>query len=132
MDGTSGAIFGIFFNSLAAAVRALPGVVEIMDKEAWASVASSALGSLKNATAARVGDRTLMDALEPFIMTLQKESFENAVVAARKGMEATQGMTPAFGRAVYVSEEMCGKVPDPGAVGIVAIVEGLKAGVDVF
>lgn len=70
-----------------------------------------------------------MDALDPFVMGLQTGTLCEAVLAAKEGMEKTKGMRPAFGRTVYVSEEMWKKVPDPGAVGIVAIVEGLMAGI---
>jgi triose/dihydroxyacetone kinase / FAD-AMP lyase (cyclizing) len=127
MDGTSGAIYGLYFNGLAAALRKLPASTTDMDLEAWATVAAMALETLKQATPARVGDRTLIDALEPFVLGL-KEGLHSAVLAARKGMESTKGMTPAFGRAVYVAEEGWEKVPDPGAEGVVALVEGLETG----
>jgi len=57
-----------------------------------------------------------------------KEGLHSAVLAARKWMKSTKGMTTAFGRAVYVAEEGWEKVPGPGAEGVVALVDGLEIG----
>ncbi|KAG4425537.1 hypothetical protein IFR04_001234 [Cadophora malorum] len=125
MDGTSGALYSIFFNALASALRSLPSTGELGSSE-WGSVASSALAKLQAATPARQGDRTLMDALEPFIKSFDAgEGSEVAFEHAKKGVEATKGMQAAFGRAVYVEESAWSQVPDPGAEGILCILEGL-------
>lgn len=125
MDGTSGALYSIFFNALASALRSLPSTGELGSSE-WGSVASSALAKLQAATPARQGDRTLMDALEPFIKSFDAgEGSEAAFEHAKKGVEATKGMQAAFGRAVYVEESAWSQVPDPGAEGILCILEGL-------
>jgi dihydroxyacetone kinase len=126
MDGTSGAIFELFFNALASQLLEFRGTTGIVDLKVWATAAQGALKSLQNATPARVGDRTLMDALDPFITVLAKsQNLATAVTAARVGRDDTIGMTPSLGRAVYVDEAGWGKVPDPGAEGILAIVRGL-------
>ncbi|GJD01151.1 Dihydroxyacetone kinase [Colletotrichum higginsianum IMI 349063] len=126
MDGTSGAIYSIFFAALASELRkAGAGQLGLA---AWAKVAAGALDTLQQATPARQGDRTLIDALEPFVRTLGSSgSVKEAVEAARKGVEATKGMAASLGRAVYVEESAWGKVPDPGAEGVLAILEGLEA-----
>lgn len=126
MDGTSGAIYSIFFAALASELRkAAAGQLGLA---AWAKVAAGALDTLQQATPARQGDRTLIDALEPFVKTLGSSgSVKEAVEAARKGVEATKGMAASLGRAVYVEESAWGKVPDPGAEGVLAILEGLEA-----
>lgn len=126
MDGTSGAIYGLFFNGLALHLRD-NNSEEIMAPSDWSIAAAGALKSLQAVTPARSGDRTLMDALEPFVEALSG-GLEGAVEACRQGMMRTKGMKPAFGRAVYVNEVGWEQVPDPGAVGILALAEGLLAG----
>ena len=125
MDGTSGAIYGIFFAALAAKVRSLPPHTQFLNTKTWGKVAKCALTSLQLATPARTGDRTLMDALEPFIEGLAAgDTVDNAVAKARVGVEATKGMKAAFGRAVYVEESAWSVVPDPGAEGVLCILQG--------
>ncbi|RAH77196.1 Dak1-domain-containing protein [Aspergillus japonicus CBS 114.51] len=130
MDGTSGAIYGLFFDGLASSVRAMQGT-ETMTVEQWTTAAQDALKAVQRVTPARSGDRTLMDALEPFVEALSAGSggLEAAVKAAVRGAEKTKGMRPAFGRAVYVNEVGWEVVPDPGAMGVVALVQGLAKGV---
>lgn len=126
LDGTSGAIYSIFFTALAAELRATTS--SSMSHEAWVQAANRSLEKLQQATPARQGDRTLMDALEPFIKSLvQGKSLADAVAAAKAGMEATKGMKASLGRAVYVPENVWDQVPDPGAHGVVCILEGLEA-----
>ncbi|KAF9880468.1 dihydroxyacetone kinase [Colletotrichum karsti] len=126
MDGTSGAIYSIFFAALSSELR--KASAGVLDLKAWTKVAVGALEKLQQATPARQGDRTLLDALEPFVKTLEKTgSVKDAVAEARKGVEATKGMAASLGRAVYVEESAWGKVPDPGAEGVLAILEGLEA-----
>lgn len=124
MDGTSGALYELFFTALASAVQSLPA--KEIDISGWATAAGIALERLQAMTPARVGDRTVMDALIPYIETLQSTgAAATAVEAARKGRDSTKGMEASLGRAVYVAGENWDKVPDPGAEGIVAIAEGL-------
>jgi dihydroxyacetone kinase len=126
LDGTSGAIYSIFFTALAAELRATS--TNSMSHETWVQAANRSLLKLQQATPARQGDRTLMDALEPFIEKLvQGGSLTDAVAAAKAGMEATKGMKASLGRAVYVPESVWDQVPDPGAQGVVCILEGLEA-----
>lgn len=128
MDGTSGAIYNIFFAGMASAVRALP-FPETMNSRTWGTVAHSALVQLQRATPARQGDRTLMDALEPFVVSFANgEGLKGAVNKTQVGVEATKGMKVAFRRAVYVEEKAWDIVPDPGAEGVLCLVEGLAEG----
>jgi len=125
MDGTSGAIYGIFFAALAATVRNLPPSSNL-DAQVWGKVAKTSLTQLQLATPARTGDRTLMDALEPFVDGFAAGcSIEEAVAKAKIGAEATKGMKGSFGRAVYVEESAWSVVPDPGAEGVLCILKGL-------
>lgn len=124
IDGTSGALYELFVNALATALQTMPE--ETTTLETWARAAGIALTRLQSMTPARVGDRTIMDALIPYVEALAKGDVDQAVEAARKGCESTRGMKACLGRAVYVAGENWDKVADPGAEGVVAIVEGLS------
>lgn len=129
MDGTSGALYAIFLNALAASLRNIGLAGEkksIVEQSQWVQASVEALEALQRATPARAGDRTLMDALEPFINTLKVTgTVSTALVAAREGKDKTKGMPAAFGRAVYVPEQSWSEVPDPGATGLVYLLDGL-------
>lgn len=72
----------------------------------------------------------MMDALIPFIEILQHSSFEQAVQAAKQGAESTRYLAAQMGRASYVASEVVekAKLPDAGAWGIAALVQGLYNG----
>ena len=132
MDGTSGALYELFFNALAADVRSQLVGVGLMDSKSWAKALAGALGILMKATPARKGDRTLMDALIPFVEAFASTTdFSCALTEARNGRDSTKGMSPSFGRSVYVTAEAWEKVPDPGADGIIAILEGIASAIGV-
>ncbi|KAH0387577.1 dihydroxyacetone kinase, partial [Aureobasidium melanogenum] len=128
MDGTSGAIYAIFLNALAAGLRAQSpdsGKKEVTT-EVWAKAAKQALEGLGKYTPARPGDRTLVDALEPFIEQLAATNDLNkAAQAAKQGSDATKGMKASLGRSVYVGNEGFKEVPDPGAYGLSEFLTGL-------
>ena len=119
MDGTSGALYAIFLNALAASLRNIGLAAKkesVVEQSQWVQASVEALEALQRATPARAGDRTLMDALEPFITTLRATgTVSTALAAARGGKDKTKGMPAAFGRAVYVPEQSWSEVPDPGA-----------------
>ncbi|KFY54021.1 hypothetical protein V496_07345 [Pseudogymnoascus sp. VKM F-4515 (FW-2607)] len=117
MDGTSGALYAIFLNALVAALRR-QGKGAATEK-VWAKALSEALTSLERYTPAKPGDRTLVDALEPFVVTLgETGDLVKAAEAAKKGAEGTRGMEASLGRTVYVGGEGFKAVPDPGAYGL--------------
>lgn len=134
MGGTSGALYAIFLTGL---VQGLLKSTDDSNSTAtvknWASAAEHAFESLGKYTPARPGDSTLVDALEPFCRTLSKaaqdgknakEALKEAVEAAKEGAEKTRDMMAKLGRATYVGEQ-AEKVPDPGAWGIWALVDGI-------
>ncbi|KAI5235697.1 dihydroxyacetone kinase [Aureobasidium subglaciale] len=128
MDGTSGAIYAIFLNALAAGLRSQSPVSgkKRATIRVWAEAARQALEGLSKYTPARPGDRTLVDALEPFIKQLvATEDLRSAAHAAKEGSDATKGMKASLGRAVYVGNEGFKEVPDPGAYGLSEFLIGL-------
>jgi len=134
MGGTSGALYSIYLSALAQGVLTT-GAEKVTLKD-MSSAAEFALQALGNYTPARVGDRTLVDALDPFVRELGSSGdIWLAVQAAKKGYDTceigrlmdraqeTAKMTARLGRASYVGGVSL--PPDPGAVGVAALVEGI-------
>ncbi|ODQ78104.1 hypothetical protein BABINDRAFT_163125 [Babjeviella inositovora NRRL Y-12698] len=127
MGGTSGGLYSIFLSALVEALSSASATELSVDLLALSL--KSALNSLYVYTKARTGDRTLIDTLAPFVETLYKtKSLDQAVEAAAKGTKSTAQLLAKFGRASYVAKEEFEKqedgIPDPGAVGLYALLEG--------
>ncbi|KAF2397707.1 putative dihydroxyacetone kinase [Trichodelitschia bisporula] len=130
MDGTSGAIYAIFLNALAHALREQSALSPAqLDVEKWAKALQQSTAALGRYTPARLGDRTLIDALHPFVGTLAKSGdVHQAAAAAEAGARETKGMKASLGRTVYVGGEDWQGVPDPGAYGLAQFLLGLSEG----
>lgn len=129
MDGTSGALYAIFLNALAAGLRSQSGGEGSADAKVWAAALRSAMESMRKYTPAQPGDRTLVDALQPFVETLERSGdVGSAAKAAEEGAQKTKGMKASLGRTVYVGGSGYEEVPDPGAHGLAVFFEGLAAG----
>lgn len=134
MGGTSGAIYALFFTGLVQGLlESTKDTSEAAGTKHWGHAAAVALDNLGHYTPARPGDRTLVDALDPFAKTLDqqgqqgaaaKQALQAAVDAAKQGAEHTRDLTARLGRATYVGETS-EKVPDPGAWGVWALVKGI-------
>lgn len=124
MDGTSGALFAIFLNALIHALSTLaPGTAS---PQTWATALQQSCDALSKYTPARPGDRTLVDALYPFVETLGATGdVAQAAEAAKKAAEGTRGMVASLGRSVYVGGDGYQQVPDPGAWGLACFFLGL-------
>ncbi|CAI7633587.1 unnamed protein product [Penicillium palitans] len=133
MDGTSGAIYAIFLNALAHGLLAQnTSSPSTITTETWAKALKSSFAALGKYTPAKPGDRTLIDALAPFVDTLlETGDVRVAAAAAQQGTESTKTMKASLGRSVYVGgeEEWIGKIPDPGAFGLSEFLTGLAEGV---
>jgi dihydroxyacetone kinase len=121
LGGSSGPLYGVLFlrcGSVLEASRAtgLAQWGEALDQGCWAI---SELGG------AKPGDRTMLDALDPFVRTLRqgagvkatRDAVLAAVEAAERGAEATAQMQPKLGRSSYLGGRVLG-YPDPGAKAI--------------
>ena len=130
MDGTSGALYAIFLNSLAHALRSQsPSSASPVTVEIWAKALESSLVALEKYTPAKPGDRTLVDALYPFVQTLSSSnSLKKAAEAADAGAKETKGMKASLGRTVYIGGSGYESVPDPGAYGLAQFLLGLTEG----
>ena len=127
MDGTSGALYAIFLNSLASNMRSLsPSAPAQVTVKMWAEALSVSIQGLSRYTPAQPGDRTLMDALVPFVKTLEKTGdAKQAAEEAQKGANRTKGMKASLGRSVYVGGSGFEEVPDPGAYGLSIFLSGI-------
>ncbi len=130
MDGTSGAIYAIFLNALIHSLRQYSSSSpEAITAKIWADALSCSLESLNRYTPAKPGDRTLMDALYPFVEKLSETgNIGTAAKAADEGAQRTKGMKASLGRTVYVGGEGWETVPDPGAHGLAQLLLGLDEG----
>ncbi|KAF3991277.1 hypothetical protein FT663_01698 [Candidozyma haemuli var. vulneris] len=123
MGGTSGGIYAIYLTSFAKNLQQAKSV----DTKSVAKAMSDALyEGLFKYTKARKGGRTLVDTLQPFVDTLvETGDVDKSVDAAKASCDNTAKLQAKFGRASYVNEEeFAGGVPDPGAVGLLAIIQG--------
>lgn len=131
MGGTLGAIFSIFLAGLTnAIIRAAQQEPQPTVSTRWfGGVANEALETLQQRTAARLGHRTVMDALIPFAETLALSGDVGAAAqAARDGGEGTARLTAKLGRAAYVGDrEDMDMPPDPGAMAFVAVAEAIAS-----
>ncbi|KAI8975288.1 dihydroxyacetone kinase Dak1 [Mycotypha africana] len=129
VGGTSSAIYCIFFNALASGIVKNTGDKSTANAHVWVAAARHALATLMTYTKARIGDRTLMDTLCPFIDTLNNDAsnLKEAVKAARDGAQSTCNLTAKLGRSSYLSnkEVMESGIPDAGAYGLAEILTGL-------
>lgn len=116
MGGTSGALYCIFLTALASAFGTEASVGKALQ---------SALATLEKYTNARMGDRTVMDALIPFVENLDGSGTERALEKAREGVEGTKMMEAKLGRSAYLDEGATQGTPDPGAFGLLVLLEGM-------
>lgn len=90
-----------------------------------------AFEALDEMSGAKVGDKTMMDALIPASEAIaaytgsdESELFELAARAAQEGAEATRQFTAKFGRAKSYGEQTIG-TPDAGATSMALFFQGL-------
>ncbi|MFC0598463.1 dihydroxyacetone kinase family protein [Streptomyces palmae] len=122
VGGTSGPLFGLLFQHLAAVS---PADDQAPARAALAQAAEAALAAVHRVGGAALGDCTLVDALAPTAEALaaddDAESAEapltSAAQAAVRGALATAALRPRRGRASYVGDHAIG-VPDPGALAV--------------
>ncbi|KAJ6479285.1 dihydroxyacetone kinase [Mycena vitilis] len=133
MGGTSGALYSIFFSALAQGLQSasITTSTTTATPELWAAALAAALDKLYTYTRARPPSRTLVDPLAAFIDSFAgfdfTPDFTGAVAAARAAAEHTRDVDARAGRSAYVDVEVLRgeRVPDPGAWGVMVILEAL-------
>jgi phosphoenolpyruvate---glycerone phosphotransferase subunit DhaL len=133
VGGASGPLWG---SALRAGGRTL-GDEQTFDAEQLAEVLAAALASVKDLGTAALGDKTMVDALEPAVETLRGRlaggetlplALEAAAEAAEAGMRGTIPLQARKGRASYLGERSVGH-QDPGATSTAIIVRALQRAV---
>jgi ATP-dependent dihydroxyacetone kinase len=128
IGGSSGPFYA---TALMRASRQIGPRAEV-SPESWVEAFDAAVGAISELGGAKVGDRTMVDALRPAADAFRvaiatgkrlSEAWADAVLAAEQGVEATRSMQPRAGRASYLGERAVG-VSDAGAA---AVVEWMKA-----
>ena len=133
--GATGPLYGSLFLGFSDAT---------MDKSSLnckglAEMVDGGLKSIMEQTKAKVGDKTMMDALIPAVEALKKtadadktivEALTEAYKAAKEGSDYTSTIPAHFGRAKYQLERTIGH-PDPGSVSITLVFKGFLQGLGV-
>ncbi|MHA0899670.1 glycerone kinase [Enterobacter ludwigii] len=119
MGGSSGVLMSIFFTAAGQTLH---------DGQPLPEALLSGLAQMKQYGGADLGDRTLIDALQPALEALQKGDLQAATQAANAGAEATANMVKAgAGRSSYVNKENLEGVTDPGAVAVAEVFKAMTA-----
>lgn len=130
--GATGPLLGTLFKGMADSLIEGQQVTVAV----FSQMFETGLTLLEEITKARIGDKTLMDALIPAIISLKEsaqegknflESLKAAAEAARNGAESTKGFVARFGRAKNLGEKTLGH-PDPGATSMALILRGFYEG----
>jgi|BarGraNGADG00212_2_1021979.scaffolds.fasta_scaffold14052_3 dihydroxyacetone kinase phosphoprotein-dependent L subunit len=128
--GASGALWGVLIGTLGTSLRQiekpLPGDV--------ATGLRAGLEAVKTVGRAELGDKTLIDALDPFVTEFERRAqsedfaaaWEASLPAAFAGRDATVEMVTRRGRAAALGEKSRGSV-DPGAYSLCLILEAVSA-----
>jgi len=128
--GTSGVIWGVILSSVASELN---NETEIT-KEQLAAGFKKALQNVKNFGKAQVGDKTLIDTLEPFAIAFDEavtsgksfeDSWSNASEVAMKSAIDTKDLLPKIGRARPHAHKSIG-TPDPGALSMAMIIGAIE------
>jgi dihydroxyacetone kinase-like protein len=131
VGGVSGAIYATAFMRAGKKIGArthlaLPEVPEVLE--------AALEGMKERGEGTKVGDKTLVDALEPAVQAFGaavnegdpvETVLEKALLAAQRGSESTIGMVARKGRASYLGERSAGH-RDPGSVVICLMFEAAR------
>jgi len=129
LNEIGGAMGPLYGGAFVKAGTALKGK-DSLGKEDIAAMFSAFLESVKSLGGAKVGDKTMVDTLQPFVDTLGEqvktkdldEAFDKALASAKKGMESTKDMVSNIGRSSRLLERSKGHL-DVGAVSSYIILE---------
>ncbi len=130
MGGASGVLFGTMFIS--GVIRRKPS--RCFGLPDFAESFRISLNAIMQRGKARVGDKTMVDALEPAVAALEyassqgltiHEGFSMAAAAAKNGVEYTKEIRARFGRAKYYGDKAIG-LQDAGATSVWLIFQAMS------
>jgi dihydroxyacetone kinase phosphoprotein-dependent L subunit len=128
--GTTGPLWGTAFLR-AAGVAGERTALELSDV---VPILRAAFNGIQQRGGAALGDKTLLDALGPFIDTFERElasssasqALARAAAAAQAAAESTSELVAKRGRAAYTGERSRG-APDPGAMAVALMLKNIAA-----
>ena len=129
IGGTSGPIWGTAFLRAGAAA----GTATKLEPAQIVAMLRAAIAGIKARGQSDVGDKTLLDALQPAVDVIEEQIGEGhdtsttlraAAAAAREHAEATRSMQAMRGRASYTGERSIGTL-DAGAIAVAVMFEAL-------
>jgi D-erythrulose 4-kinase len=127
--GTSGILWGLLLEGVGKGL----GNTEAVTSKRLADAVQGSAQHLQGFSKAQLGDKTMLDALFPFVDTLVEqvdagapisEAWRSAADACRSAAEATAPLVPKIGRARPLAERSVG-TPDPGAISLGLIVTAI-------
>jgi phosphoenolpyruvate---glycerone phosphotransferase subunit DhaL len=129
VGGSSGAIFGTLFSATGKHL----GDVPLLTATLFANALAEGLAAVQKRGGAKVGDKTLVDALAPAsVAALQNthgslaDALQAAATAATQGAEHTKDFVATLGRAKTLGERSLGHI-DPGALSLSIWLTGMAA-----
>ena len=128
--GSAGPLYGTMIGGLGAK---LGETENQLDAEGVKRMFAGCLEEMEDITTAKVGDKTMMDALIPAVEAAQScqgdipEIFKAAAEAAQAGAKASEEYVSKFGRARSYKEQTIG-TPDAGAVSTALFIQGFANG----
>jgi dihydroxyacetone kinase-like protein len=132
--GSTGPLMGSFFTGISESMTD----AATFDGGQLAAMFTEGLKKVQTITKAKVGDKTMIDALVPAVEKFQNAieqnesvpvALEQAAAAAAEGARATKDMQAKFGRAKNLGDRTLGHA-DPGATSTSMIFQGFYEGFD--
>ncbi len=128
MGGASGAIFGTFFRNGGKAVSGQ----DTFTASGLAAFLRAGVEGVKQRGGAAVGDKTVVDAMEPAAAKAEQvreldlpSAIQAVAAAADEGLEASKALVAKFGRAKTLGDGCIG-FPDAGALSVTVIIGAMR------
>jgi len=130
--GSTGPLLGSFFTGMSGGVADLP-----LDCAGTLAMIEAGIAGIQQQSKAKVGDKTMMDALLPALDAMKaadpgtglKACLQQAADAAAAGAEATKGFRAKFGRARNLGDRVLGHM-DPGSKSMALIFQAFADAVN--
>lgn len=126
VGGASGPLYGSFFMKFAASLKD----VDELTRDNLNQAFTAGVDGVKQRGKAEVGDKTMVDVLEPVAEALNSgKSFDEVVKIAEESMKKTKDIKAKKGRASYVGDRSIGHI-DPGAASSYILIKETLGAID--
>lgn len=126
VGGASGPLYGSFFMKFAASLKD----VDELTRDNLNQAFTAGVDGVKQRGKAEIGDKTMVDVLEPVAEALNAgKSFDEVVQIAEESMKKTKDIKAKKGRASYVGERSIGHI-DPGAASSYILIKETLGAID--